>query len=294
MYALIKKSIVIYRKKRYSKAMKRKNQTSHNVGKIHNESPLGKHSYAGKSSKVRADQLLFEQGLAESREQAKRFIMARQVFVGDPGVAVDKPGQAFAPDTVFKITGQERYASRGAYKLLTGLEYFSLDVTDFICLDAGASTGGFTDCLLQHGAAKVYAVDVGHGQLHEKLRQDARVINLEKTNLRVAEPSLIPEMVDMVVADVSFISLTMVLPSCMPWLKVGGKIMALIKPQFEVGVGQTDKGIVRDEAVRQGAIDKVVAFCQEELCLHFEGIVPSAILGPKGNQEYLALFTRQA
>ncbi len=273
--------------------MKRKKQTSHSEGNIHNASALGKNSYAGKSSKVRADQLLFDQGLAESREQAKHFIMARQVFVGDPPVPVDKPGQPFALGTVLSLTGQERFASRGAYKLLTGLEHFSLDVTDFICLDAGASTGGFTDCLLQHGAAKVYAVDVGHGQLHEKLRQDARVINLEKTNLRVAEPSLIPEMVDMVVADVSFISLTMVLPSCMPWLKVGGKIMALIKPQFEVGVGQTDKGIVRDEAIRQGAIDKVVSFCESELALTFEGIVPSAILGPKGNQEYLALFIRK-
>ncbi len=277
--------------------MKRKSHTSpctDNVGTIHNAPALGKTAYGGKSSKVRADQLLFEQGLAESREQAKRFIMARQVFVGDPPVPVDKPGHPYPKETVFKLAAQERFASRGAYKLLTGLEYFKLDVTGFVCLDAGASTGGFTDCLLQHGAVKVYAVDVGHGQLHEKLRQDPRVINLEKTNLRVAEPSLIPEMVDMVVADVSFISLTMVLPSCMPWLKVGGRIMALIKPQFEVGVGQTQKGIVRDEAVRQSAIDKVVTFCQEELSLQYEGIVPSAILGPKGNQEYLAFFTRIA
>ncbi len=274
--------------------MKRKksSQAHNNEGTIHKDASLGKTSYAGKSSKVRADQLLFEQGLAESREQAKRFIMARQVFVGDPPVPVDKPGHPYPPQTVFILAAQERFASRGAYKLLTGLEHFSLDVTGFVCLDAGASTGGFTDCLLQHGAVKVYAVDVGHGQLHEKLRQDPRVINLEKTNLRVAEPSLIPEMVQMVVADVSFISLTMVLPSCMPWLEVGGKILALIKPQFEVGAGQTQKGIVRDPEIRQSAIDKVVHFCEHELPLRFEGIVPSAILGPKGNQEYLALFTR--
>ncbi len=277
--------------------MKNTSHNAHNEGTIHNAAELGKGEGQGisaskKKSKARADQLLFEQGLAESREQAKRFIMARQVFVGDPPVPVDKPGHPYPADTVFKLTAQERFASRGAYKLLTGLEHFHLDVTDFICLDAGASTGGFTDCLLQHGAVRVYAVDVGHGQLHEKLRQDTRVINLEKTNLRIAEPDLIPEMVDMVVADVSFISLTMVLPSCMPWLKEGGKIMALIKPQFEVGPGQTQKGIVRDPEVRQCAIDKVVTFCQEELHMRFEGIVPSAILGPKGNQEYLALFTR--
>ncbi len=245
-----------------------------------------------KSKKVRADQLLFEQGLAESREQAKRYIMAGQVYIGDPPVLVTKPGHAYVPSTLFQVKGVERFVSRGAYKLLTALEHFHLDVTDYICLDAGASTGGFSDCLLQHGAVKVYAVDVGHGQLHEKLRQDPRVINLEKTNLRTAAQELIPENVDMIVADVSFISLTMVLPPCMTWLKKGGKIVALIKPQFEVGAHQTDKGIVRDPELQQEAIDKIVDFCKKQLQLHFVGIVPSAILGPKGNQEYLALFEK--
>ncbi len=244
------------------------------------------------AKKVRVDQLLFEQGLAESREQAKRYIMAGQVYVGDPPVPVSKPGHPYAADSIFKVVGVERFASRGAYKLLTALEHFMLDVTGFVCLDAGASTGGFTDCLLQHGAAKVYAVDVGHGQLHEKLRQDERVINLEKTNLRTAPVELIPETVQIIVADVSFISLTMVLPPCMPWLESGGKVVALIKPQFEVGAHQTDKGVVHDEALRQEAVDKVVAFCTAELNLQLEGIVPSAILGPKGNQEYLAYFTK--
>ncbi len=243
--------------------------------------------------KIRADQLLFEQGLAESREQAKRYIMAGKVYTGDPPVPVSKAGHAYAEGTFFKVMGVERFASRGAYKLLTALEHFALNVTDFVCLDAGASTGGFTDCLLQHGAAKVYAVDVGHGQLHEKLRQDSRVINLEKTNLRLAPPSLIPEKVQLIVADVSFISLTMVLPPCLPWLEDGGKIIALIKPQFELGAQQTDKGVVRDPHLQQMAVDKVVDFCQKELGLELVGIVPSAILGPKGNQEYLAYFQRK-
>ncbi len=243
-------------------------------------------------SKVRADQLLFEQGLAESREQAKRYIMAGKVYVGDPPVPVSKPGHPYPSNTPLQLVGVERFASRGAYKLLTALEHFQISVQDFICLDAGASTGGFTDCLLQHGAAKVYAVDVGHGQLHEKLRQDARVINLEKTNLRTAPSTLIDEEIDLVVADVSFISLTMVLPPCMNWLKMGGRILALIKPQFEVGAHQTQKGVVRDPEVRQEAVDKIVNFCQETLHLQCHGVVPSAILGPKGNQEFIAYFTR--
>ncbi len=245
-----------------------------------------------KNSKVRADQLVFEQGLAESREQAKRFIMAGQVFMGEPPIRVDKAGHNYPADTIFSLAAKERFVSRGAYKLLTAIEHFSLDVQNFICLDAGASTGGFTDCLLQHGAAKVYAVDVGHGQLHEKLRQDPRVINLEKTNMRTADATLISEKVQLVVADVSFISLTLVLPPCMQWLDAEGKILALIKPQFEVGPHQTHKGVVRDEAARQEAITKVQVFCAEHLGLQCVGLVPSAILGPKGNQEYLALFQR--
>ncbi len=254
-----------------------------------------------KKTKVRADQLVYEQGLAESREQAKRLIMAAQVYIHDPHapesspmrqILVEKPGHNYAADTLFCLAAKERFVSRGAYKLLTAIEHFNLNVQDLICLDAGASTGGFTDCLLQHGAAKVYAVDVGYGQLHEKLRQDPRVINLEKTNMRTAEKSLIPENVHLVVADVSFISLTLVLPPCMQWLENNGKILALIKPQFEVGPHQTHKGVVREESARQEAIAKVQTFCAENLGLRCEGLVPSAILGPKGNQEYLALFTR--
>ena len=252
-----------------------------------------------KLPRQRADQLVFEQGLAESREQARRLIMAGKIILeqtvpGAPPQVVPKPGHPFAADTVFALLEPERYVSRGAYKLLTILEHFKLDVTGFVCLDAGASTGGFTDCLLQRGASRVYAVDVGKNQLHERLRADERVVNLEGVNLRHADQSLIPEMVDMVVADVSFISLTLVLPSCMPWLKPGGMLATLIKPQFELGPGETVKGVVRDEAARQRAVDKILLFTQANLALECKGVLPAAIKGPKGNQEYMALFVRQS
>lgn len=248
------------------------------------------------AKKERADQLLHALGLADSREQAKRLIMAGQVFYRtspDTLVRVEKPGQALAVETVLQVAGKDPYVSRGAYKLLTALQHFALQVEGFVCLDAGASTGGFTDCLLQHGAAKVYAADVGKNQLHERLLADSRVINLEGVNLRYAPLDLIPEPVDMVVSDVSFISLTLVLPSCVRWLKPQGLVAALIKPQFEVGPGNTDKGVVRDEALRQWAVDKVVDFCTQELGLYLQGIVPSAIKGPKGNQEYMAVWCKQ-
>lgn len=196
--------------------------------------------------KERADELVFAQGLAESREMAKRLIMAGKVALEDvSGVRqkVDKPGHKYPPDTAFALVGIEKYVSRGAYKLLTAIEHFKLDVTGFVCLDAGASTGGFTDCLLQHGAAKVYAVDVGKEQLHERMRRDPRVISMEGTNLRTAPEELIPEPVDIIVADVSFISLTLILPPCVRWLKEGGLVAALVKPQFELGPHQTDKGV---------------------------------------------------
>ncbi|WP_294556369.1 TlyA family RNA methyltransferase [uncultured Mailhella sp.] len=249
-------------------------------------------------AKARADQLVFEQGLAESKEQARRLIMAGKVALApdeeNPGKApepVQKPGHPYKITTRFQLVGVERFVSRGAYKLLTALEQYHIDVTGFVCLDAGASTGGFTDCLLQYGAARVYAVDVGHAQLHERLRADARVISREGVNLRTAPPELIPEPVDMIVADVSFISLTMVLPHCLRWLKEGGIAVGLIKPQFEVGPGQTVKGVVRDEALRQEAVDRVLRFMEGEglTCL---GVTPAAIRGPKGNQEFLAYWKK--
>lgn len=253
---------------------------------------------AGRKSRARADQLVVEQGLTESREKARRMIMAGEVLVMPPEgsralpVAVDKPGHAYPVDTVFALARPERYVSRGAYKLLTILEAFHLDVTGYVCLDAGASTGGFTDCLLQHGAKYVYAVDVGHNQLHEKLRADPRVACMEGVNLRSAPPELIPEPVDMLVADVSFISLTLILPPCARWLKEGGLVATLIKPQFELGPGETDRGVVRDEAARQRAVDKILTFARETMGLESLGVLPAAIKGPKGNQEYMALFRR--
>ena len=248
------------------------------------------------AKKQRADQLLAAGGYAESREKAKRLIMAGKVHYLERGqkVPVTKPGQQFPDDTEFTVPDDDRFVSRGAYKLLTAIEEFSLDFEGKVALDAGASTGGFTDCLLQHGAVRVYAVDVGYGQLHEKLRQDARVINLERTNVRHAEPDLIPEPVDVIVADVSFISLTKILPACMQFLRPGGELAVLIKPQFELGPGQTDKGVVRDEGLRQEAVDMVTAFCGDELGLTVEGVVPSKILGPKGNQEFLAYLKKLA
>lgn len=247
------------------------------------------------AKKERADQLLFQQGLAESREQAKRLIMAGQAHYEIDGKSfrLEKPGQQLAPDTRLSIATGERFVSRGAYKLLTALESFSLDVQGCVALDAGASTGGFTDCLLQHGAGRVYAVDVGRNQLHERLRADNRVVSLEGVNLRFAKPDLLPEAVDIVVIDVSFISLTLVLRPCLQWLKKGGIVAALIKPQFEVGPGGTVKGVVRSDALRDEAVRKVLAFARENLGLHLIGVVPSAILGPKGNQEFLAVWRRE-
>lgn len=244
--------------------------------------------------KERADTLAHAQGLAESREQAKRLIMAGRIFWlrGDTAQRVEKPGQQLPAETRLEVLGRERFVSRGAYKLLTALEHFSLDVTGFVVLDAGASTGGFTDCLLQHGASRVYAVDVGKHQLHEKLRADGRVVSLEGVNLRFAEADLIPEPVDMIVADVSFISLTLLLSPCLQWLKPAGLVAALIKPQFEVGPGGTDKGVVRDQEARDKAVEKVIAYARDDLGLLLQGIVPSAIKGPKGNQEYMAVWRK--
>ena len=250
-------------------------------------------------AKARADQLVFDQGLAESKEQARRLIMAGKVAIIDEEhperqpVLVQKPGHPYKITTQFQLVGVERFVSRGAYKLLTAIELYKINVNGFVCLDAGASTGGFTDCLLQHGASRVYAVDVGHAQLHERLRADDRVISREGVNLRTAPPDLIPEPIDMIVADVSFISLTMVLPHCLQWLKEGGIAVGLIKPQFEVGAGQTVKGVVKDEAVRQDAVDRVLRFMEAEglTCL---GVTPAAIKGPKGNQEFLAYWKKGA
>lgn len=246
------------------------------------------------AKKERADQLVFDAGLADSREKAKRLIMAGQVYVilnGNPEPVI-KPGQKMDLESLFEVKGVERFVSRGAYKLLTAIEHFGIDPAGKVALDAGASTGGFSDCLLQHGTKKVYAVDVGYGQLHEKLRQDERVINLERTNLRNLNDTIIPEPLDLVVGDVSFISLKLVLPPCVALLRDGGEVAMLIKPQFELGPGMTDKGVVRDPALHQQAIDDVTGFAINELNLTLVGVVPSSIKGPKGNQEFIAYFKK--
>jgi hemolysin TlyA family protein len=252
-----------------------------------------------KAPKARADLLLFEQGLAESQNAALRLIMAGAAHyfaANGEKVPVASAGQQFPVDTEFSLRGQDRFVSRGGYKLLTAIDRFGFDPTGKLCLDAGASTGGFTDCLLQHGAAKVYAADVGYGQLHWKLRQDPRVVVLERMNLReppaVAPGSPFPEALDILTADVSFISLTAILPGCLALLKPVCELVVLIKPQFELPADRNDKGVVRSEVDRQEAVDTICAFCRETLGLTLVGVVPSALLGPKGNQEYLAYFRR--
>jgi 23S rRNA (cytidine1920-2'-O)/16S rRNA (cytidine1409-2'-O)-methyltransferase len=249
-----------------------------------------------KAPKARADLLLFEQGLAESQNAALRLIMAGAAHyfaANGEKVPVASPGQQFPVDTEFALRGQDRFVSRGGYKLLTAIEKLGFDPAGKTCLDAGASTGGFTDCLLQHGAARVAAADVGYGQLHWKLRGDPRVTVLERLNLRQPAPELFPELFDVLTADVSFISLTAILPGCLPLLKPACELVLLIKPQFELPAGRTDKGVVREEADRQEAVDGVLAFCRD-LGLELVGVAPSALLGPKGNQEYLAYLKRGA
>lgn len=244
--------------------------------------------------KKRADELLFEKGLAESREKAKRLIMAGQVYTRNRHgqMLVDKPGRPLDTEVPLFVKESERFVSRGGYKLLTAINSFMIEIRDKVCLDVGASTGGFTDCLLQHGALRVYALDVGYGQLHWKLRGDHRVVNLEKTNIRTASAALLPEQVDLVTADCSFISLSLVLPRAVGYLKSGGEIVALVKPQFEVGPSMTLKGVVKSETVALEAVRCVIEKSVADLGLKPAGQVASSIKGPKGNQEYLIYLSK--
>ncbi|SHN70783.1 TlyA family RNA methyltransferase [Desulfovibrio litoralis] len=250
-----------------------------------------------KPKKQRADQLVFDAGLVESREQAKRYIMAGKVFIlpletNQAKIKVEKAGQQLSADTRFELIENSRFVSRGAYKLLTALEHFNIDVNGFVALDAGASTGGFSDCLVQLGASKVYAVDVGYNQLHEKLKKEKKIISLEKVNLRTADQSLLPEKVDILVVDVSFISLTLILPACEKFLKPNAKIVALIKPQFELGPGNTEKGIVKSQEKQEEAVNLVLDCVKSQLSWTLIGTVPSNIKGSKGNQEFLAYWEK--
>jgi 23S rRNA (cytidine1920-2'-O)/16S rRNA (cytidine1409-2'-O)-methyltransferase len=240
-------------------------------------------------TKVRLDRLLLDRGLVQSRERARALIMAGQVLVGDK--VADKAGLLLAPDVEVRLRGEDiPYVSRGGLKLAHALTHFGLDVQGKVALDAGASTGGFTDVLLQAGAAKVYAVDVGYGQLAWSLRQDPRVVVIERENIRYFDRARIPEPLDLGVADLSFISLTLVLEKLAELLGPGRPLVTLIKPQFEVGKGEVDKGgVVKRPEKRQAAVDKVCAFARAH-GFEVRGVVESPITGPAGNVEYLALL----
>ncbi|MEL6180066.1 MAG: TlyA family RNA methyltransferase [Myxococcota bacterium] len=234
---------------------------------------------------IRIDRLLVDRGLVQSRERARARIMAGQVFIGEQ--RIDKPGTRVDPEADIDLRGNDNpFVSRGGLKLDGALESLGMDPRGCVAMDVGASTGGFTDCLLQRGAARVYAVDVGYGQLAWKLRQDPRVVNLERTNIRTLPPDLIPEPIAFVVADCSFISLTKVLPPVLPLLSDGAELVVLLKPQFEAGRHRVGKGgVVRDEQVRQETIQEVVDRCQA-LGLELLGQVDSQVHGPKGNVEH--------
>jgi 23S rRNA (cytidine1920-2'-O)/16S rRNA (cytidine1409-2'-O)-methyltransferase len=237
--------------------------------------------------KPRLDQLLVEQGLAENGTQARALILAGKVFAGTR--RLDKPGMLVAADSALEVKGRAHpYVSRGGLKLAQSLDAFGIDPTGLVCLDIGASTGGFTDVLLQRGAARVYAVDVGHGQLHWKLRNDPRVLVRERVNARTLTATDVPEMVDLVVVDASFIGLGLVLPAPLQRLKPGGRLIALIKPQFEVGPEHVGKGgVVRDPALHEAVCARIRAHLEAELGLHVIGLTESPILGPEGNKEFL-------
>ena len=237
--------------------------------------------------KQRADVALVDRGLVESRAKAQALIMAGKVFSNTK--RVDKPGQPVAEDTPLEVKGQEHpWVSRGGMKLSHGLEHFGFKAQGLVAVDVGASTGGFTDVLLHHGAAKVYAVDVGHGQLAWKLRSDDRVVVLEKTNARRLDATLIPEPPGAVVCDASFIGLATVLPAALALTAPGAWAIALIKPQFEAGPEKVGKGgVVRDPAVHQEVCDRVVQWWSGLEGWTVLGVEASPILGPEGNREFL-------
>jgi 23S rRNA (cytidine1920-2'-O)/16S rRNA (cytidine1409-2'-O)-methyltransferase len=242
--------------------------------------------------KLRLDQLLVGRGLFSSREQARRAILAGEVSV-DTRI-IDKPAELLDHETPISVKPSRKYVGRGGLKLESALDHFQIDLQGKTALDIGASTGGFTDCMLQRGAAKVYAVDVGYGQFDWKLRNDPRAIVLEKINARFLTRDQIPELVDVCVIDVSFISLTLILPNALALLKPTGMILALIKPQFELQRADVGKGgIVRDPRLHQKAQDKIVAFVND-LGHVVAGIAPAAIKGTDGNQEFFACIRRQS
>ena len=241
--------------------------------------------------KKRLDILVTERGLAESREKAKALIMAGDVYVDQQ--KADKPGDLYPEEAPIEVRGKGlKYVSRGGLKLEKAMAEFPITLSGLVCMDVGASTGGFTDCMLQNGAKKVYAVDVGYGQLAWSLRTDPRVVNLERTNARYLSQEQVPEPIDFFSVDVSFISLSLILPAVRPLLAENARAVCLIKPQFEAGrekVGK--KGVVRDPAVHQEVIEKILSFALEN-GYSVLGLTFSPVKGPEGNIEYLAYLQR--
>lgn len=241
--------------------------------------------------KIRLDQLVFDLGLAESRERAKTTVMSGLVFVN--GQRADKPGMQVSPDVNVEVKGTALpYVSRGGLKLEKALKVFPIDVNGKVCIDCGASTGGFTDALLKNGAAKVYSVDVGYGQLAWSLRNDERVVNMERTNIRYISSEQIPEPLDICVMDLSFISVKLVLPAVCALLKEDAQLVCLIKPQFEAGREEVGKkGVVRDKAVHLSVIESVLSFAPT-VGMTVMGLDFSPIKGPEGNREYLCYMKK--
>jgi len=244
---------------------------------------------------ARLDQEIVERGLCESREKAKRAILAGEVRVNDQ--LARKPSDTVAAEDKITLETPEKFVSRGGFKLQHALEHFHLDVAGLMAADLGASTGGFTDCLLQSGAAKVYAVDVGRGQLAWKLRRDKRVVVMEKTNARELTPANFPQPfapLDVVVIDCSFISLCKILPATVALLRPLGKIVALIKPQFEAGKREADRGqgVIRDAAIHERVLRELEAFVAGQAGLRWAGVTESPLIGPAGNKEFLTLIEK--
>ena len=242
----------------------------------------------------RIDKLLVERGLAPTRTRAQALVMAGLVLAGEQ--RVEKPSETFAPDAPLRVRGSDdpaaRYVGRGGLKLEKALEEFGVDASDLVCLDVGASTGGFTDCLLQRGARRVVALDVGHNQIDWRLRTDARVEVREGVNARHLRPEDFAELFDLIVMDVSFISATKILPALVPLLKDEGRVVVLVKPQFEVGRGEVGKGgIVRDPA-QHARVIKEVNEAARELGLAVLGVTESPVTGADGNREFLALYAK--
>ncbi len=246
----------------------------------------------GRAKRERADRLLVARDLAEDWTRAQALILAGRVFCGE--TRVDKAGQLLEPDSPLEVRGRDHpWVSRGGLKLAHGLDCFAIDPEGLVCLDIGASTGGFTDVLLTLGAAKVFAVDVGHGQLAWKLRNDPRVVVLERTNARHLTRTEVPEPIDLVTCDASFIGLETVLPAPLALTAPGARLIALIKPQFEVGKGQVGKGgVVRDPDLHQEVCARIEAWLGAQAGWRVLGLTESPILGPEGNKEFLIAAAR--